>query len=90
MEVELNEFSGDKQFFTILAVATISDIDKKSIVSRKSFRQALTMDTPDYPGYVDAASRAIANLSEEIATALRTDHQLAQKSDDASEQTLDP
>lgn len=75
VEVELNEFSGDDYLFTIRAVATISDVDMKTIVSRKTFRQTQTINKPDYAGHVDAASRAIADLSREIAVALWGGHQ---------------
>lgn len=70
VEVEINEFSGNEHSFTTRAVCTLSDIAGKSIVQRKSFRQTLTIDKPDYPGYVSAASRAIGDLSREVATAL--------------------
>lgn len=75
VEIELNEFIGNEHLFTIHAVATISDIDLKTIISRKSFRQTQTVNKRDYTGYVNAASRAIADLSREVATVLRTDHQ---------------
>lgn len=76
VEVDLNEFRGDEQLFTVRAVVTISDIDMKTIVSRKSFRQTQTINKPDYTGYVDAASRGIAELSREIAMALWAVHRL--------------
>jgi uncharacterized protein len=85
VEVELNEFSGDGHLFTIRAVATISDVGMKTIVSRKSFRQTQVITKPDYAGHVDAASRAIADLSREIAVAFPTGQQ-PERIDDVPEQ----
>ena len=74
VEVELNDFSGDEHFFTVRAVATVSDTSMKTILSRKSFRQTRAIDNPDFSDYVSAASLAIADLSREVAAALLAGH----------------
>ncbi len=70
IEVEINDFSGDKQSFTTRAVYTLSDTADKNIVSRKSFQQVRAIDKPDYSSYVSTASLAIGDLSKEVAAAL--------------------
>jgi len=74
LEVEMNEFSGDGRTFATVAVYTVSDSVAKTILTRKTFRQAQTIDKPDYSGYVAQASQAIADLSKEAAAALLTAH----------------
>jgi len=70
VEVEISEFSGSEQSFTLRAVYTLSDSASKTMLERKSFLKTLAIDKPDHSGYVESASRAIANLSKEVAVAL--------------------
>lgn len=70
LEVEMSEFSGNDRSFTAIAVCTLSDTVGKTIVSRKTFRQTRAIDKPDYSGYVENASQALADLSKEAAAAL--------------------
>jgi len=70
VEIEIEEFSGNGQTFTALATYTLSDRSTKRILVRKRFQQNRPIDKPDYSGYVAAASRAVADLSREIAAAL--------------------
>jgi uncharacterized protein len=72
LEVEMSEFSGNDRSFTAIAVYTISDTVARTIISRKTFHQTWPMDTPDYSGYVENASQAIADLSKEAAAVLLT------------------
>lgn len=74
LEVEISEFSGNGQAFTTIAVYTLSDTVSKTIMARKTFRQTRPIDKPEYSGYVDNASRAIADLSRVVASALLTAH----------------
>jgi ABC-type uncharacterized transport system auxiliary subunit len=66
----LSEFSGNNQAFAITAVYTLSDAAAKTILARKTFRQARPIDKPDHSSYVTSASLATADLSKEIAAAL--------------------
>jgi uncharacterized lipoprotein YmbA len=70
VEVEINEFSGDKQSFTTRGVYTLSDTTDRTIVRRKSFQHVRAIDKPDYSSYVNTASLAIGDLSKEVAAAL--------------------
>lgn len=79
IEVELSEFSGNEQLFNTIAVYTISNAVTKTLLSRKTFRQTLPIDTPAYSSTVASASQAIADLSKEIATALLDAHRLQPK-----------
>lgn len=67
VEVELQEFSGDGHAFTTQATYTISDTADKTVLRRKTFHQQRTIDNPDYSGYVETASQAVADLSREVA-----------------------
>lgn len=70
VEVEINEFSGNEQTFTLRAVYTLSDGVAKTILARKSFQQTRAIDKSDYSDYVSIASQTIGDLSKEVATAL--------------------
>ncbi|MDD2462409.1 MAG: PqiC family protein [Desulfobulbus sp.] len=70
VEIEVQEFSGDGYNFSTLATYTLSDTISKTIRARKNFRQNRPIDNPGYSGYVEAASRAVADLSREVAAAL--------------------
>jgi len=70
LEIEMNEFSGNGQTFTTVAVHTVSDANTKIMLTRKTFRQTRPIDKPDYSGYVASGSQAIADLSKEAAAAL--------------------
>jgi hypothetical protein len=70
VEVEISEFSGSEQSFTLRAVYTLSDSTSKTMLQRKSFLRTLAIDKPDHSGYVASASRAIGDLSKEMAIAL--------------------
>ena len=70
VEIEINEFSGPAQAFTLAAVYTISDSAARTILARKTFQQTRTIDKPDYSGYVESASQALGDLSREVAAAL--------------------
>jgi uncharacterized lipoprotein YmbA len=74
LEVEINEFNGNGDVFTIVAVYTVSDSVAKTILTRKTFRQTQAIDKPDYSGYVANASQAIADLSREAAITLLAVH----------------
>ena len=70
VEIELQEFSGDDSTFSTLATYTVSDTTTKTILARKSLRRDRAIDNPSYPGYVTAASSAVAELSREVAVTL--------------------
>jgi len=70
VELEVGEFSGDGKKFQTRATYTISDRRKQAICLRKIYQQKSSIDTPEYTGYVHAASRALADLSREIAQSL--------------------
>lgn len=70
VEIEVQEFSGDGHTFTTLATYTISDTTAKTILTRKTFHQNRPIDKPGYSGYADSASRAVADLSREVALSL--------------------
>ncbi|MGD9950902.1 MAG: membrane integrity-associated transporter subunit PqiC [Desulfobulbus sp.] len=70
VEIEVQEFSGDGKIFSTLATYTLSDTVSKIILIRKNFHQNRSIDNPGYSGYVEAASRAVADLSREVAAAL--------------------
>ncbi len=74
IEVEINQFSGQEQSFTTQAVYTLSYPAVKTILSRKTFQQTLPIDKPDYSGYVGTASKALGDLSKEMAAALLAAH----------------
>jgi uncharacterized lipoprotein YmbA len=74
LEIEMSEFSGNGRSFTTTAVYTLSDTNSKTILHRKTFRQTRPIDKPDYSGYVESASQAIADLSKEVAAALLAAH----------------
>jgi uncharacterized lipoprotein YmbA len=75
VEVEISEFSGNEQSFTLRAIYTLSDNATKTMLQRKSFFRTLTIDKPVHSGYVESASRAIGDLSKEVAVALLAAHQ---------------
>lgn len=70
VEIDIQEFSGDGRTFSSLATYTLSDTVAKTILARKSFRQNRPIDNPGYSGYVETASRAVADLSREVAATL--------------------
>lgn len=70
VEIEVHEFSGDGQTFSALATYTLSDPIAKTILARNNFRRNQAIDNPGYSGYVETASRVVADLSREIAAAL--------------------
>jgi len=70
VEIEINEFSGPEQAFTLAAVYTLSDSSARAILARKNFQQTRAIDKPDYSGYVETASQALGDLSREVAAAL--------------------
>ena len=74
VEVDIQEFSGDTHTFTTLATYTISDVQDKAILLRKNFQQQRPIDKPDYSGYAETASQAVADLRREIAQGLTTVH----------------
>lgn len=74
LEVDINEFSGNGRQFITTAVYTLSDSVRKTIVARKTFRQTRPIDKPEYSGYVDSGSQAVADLSREVAAALLSAH----------------
>lgn len=74
IEVEVSEFSGDRQQFSTTAVYTLSDAAAKTILTRQTFRQTRPIDKPEQSSYVISASEAIADLSREIAVSLLAAH----------------
>lgn len=70
VEIEINEFSGPEQAFTLAAVYTLSDSAARTILVRKTFQQTRAIDKPEYSGYVEAASQTLGDLSREVAAAL--------------------
>lgn len=74
LELEISVFSGDEHSFQLQATYTLSDVSAKRMVLRKSFNKQLETATPDIGGFVDAASRAVSDLSQEAAMALMAQH----------------
>ena len=70
VELEIADFTGDEQSFTLDAVYTLSDTTNKTVLARKSFRKVLHIDKPELSGYVAAASQALSDLSSEVAATL--------------------
>ena len=70
LELEIAGFSGDEHAFLLQATYTLSDVAAKRVVLRKAFKKNLQTATPDLSGFVDAASQALGDLSQEIAAAL--------------------
>ena len=70
VEIEVQQFNGDAQVFSTLATYTLSDKVTQTILVRKNFRQKRSIDNPGYSGYVETASRAVADLSREVAVTL--------------------
>lgn len=75
LEFEITEFNGDEHAFRLQATYTLSDVSAKRIVLRKSCTINQETPSPDIAGFVEAASRAVGDLSHETASALTT-HQL--------------
>jgi uncharacterized lipoprotein YmbA len=75
VEIEISDFSGNEQSFTVRAVYTISDTAGKTMLHRKSFQETRVIDKPDYSGYVQTASQVVGALSREVAIALLASRQ---------------
>ena len=69
-EVEISEFGCDASAFMLRATYTLSDAASKTILRRTSTTLTQTIDKPGHSGYVGAASQAVAELSQTMATAL--------------------
>lgn len=70
VEVEVHEFSGNSDFFSIEAVYTISNVNLKIVLERKTFQQKKNNIPAGYGGYVNSASLSLGELSRQIAGAL--------------------
>jgi len=74
VEVEIQDFSGDANSFSISAVYTISDNTSYTILQRKSFQQRQINTPAGFSGYAASASSALGALSREVSLALITAH----------------
>ena len=72
VETEIIRFGGDLQHFTLRAITTISDTQKRRILSRKTFDKTAELRAANYPAYAKAASETLAALAAELAATLTT------------------
>lgn len=74
VEVELNEFSGDDQGFTIGAVYTISDPAARVMLRRADFQTTLPIGRAGFSEAAAAAAQSVTELSRALAGALLAVH----------------